>query len=162
MDPILELCEQANLPTRTIPEGETIISEGPGTGELFILKNGRVCVTKENIELASLKTPGALFGEISVLIGGDSRATVTTMETSTFYVIEDGRRHLKDYPSINHHIAVLLANRLNNVIGYLVDLKQQFAENDDHLGLVDEVLESIAQHQKPSAKKNESSRTRAH
>ena len=37
--------------------------------------------------------------------------------------------------------------RLNAMTSYLADLKAQFHDRSDHLGMVDEVLESLMHHQ---------------
>jgi CRP/FNR family transcriptional regulator, cyclic AMP receptor protein len=44
-------------------------------------------------------------------------------------------------------VARILSRRVQLVTGYLVDLKRQFADRDDHLAMVDEVLESLVPHQ---------------
>ena len=55
--------------------------------------------------------------------------------------------HLAANPAVAVPLATLLARRLQNVTNYLVDLKQQFRDQDGHLGMVDEVLESLANEQ---------------
>jgi len=41
----------------------------------------------------------------------------------------------------------MLAGRLVDATSYLADLKHQYAGRDDHLGMVDAVLESLMQQQ---------------
>lgn len=144
----LQICEESGLPERQYAAGEIILEEGQPSSSLYILKQGSVEVCKQDVELATITNPGAWFGEISVLIGGEAMATVKTLSDSVFYVIEDGKTLLQEYPEFNYHIALLLANRLKSVTSYLVDIQKQFASNDDHLGMVDEVLESLIHHQK--------------
>jgi hypothetical protein len=74
-------------------------------------------------------------------------ATVRTLAPSRFHVVEDARRFLNDDPTVTFAVSRLLARRLNAMITYLADLKHQFADHDDHLGMVDEVLEVLAHHQ---------------
>lgn len=148
MTSTVEICAQSGLPERSYTAGDVLIEEGSDSSSLYILKQGNVEVCKQQVELATLSNPGACFGEISVLIGGQAMATVKTLSDSVFYVIEDGKTLLQDHPELNYHIAVLLATRLKSVTSYLVDIRQQFASNDDHLGMVDEVLESLIHHQK--------------
>ena len=50
-------------------------------------------------------------------------------------------------PTSDLPIARLLARRLQNVTSYLVDLKRQYRDREDHLGMVDEVLDSLAHEQ---------------
>ena len=44
------------------------------------------------------------------------------------------------------HVCELLARRLDSLNNYLVDVKRQF-EGHDHIGMVDEVLESLLHRQ---------------
>jgi CRP/FNR family transcriptional regulator, cyclic AMP receptor protein len=44
-------------------------------------------------------------------------------------------------------VARILSRRVRLVTGYLVDLKRQFADRDDHLAMVDAVLESLVHRQ---------------
>jgi hypothetical protein len=62
-------------------------------------------------------------------------------------VIVKARRFLEVRPELAFHIAKLLGQRLRLVTTYLVDLKKQFEQHEDHLGMVDEVLESLVHHQ---------------
>ena len=141
MKSILEFC--SGLPELNVAEGDDIIVEGEKGKSLFILKEGEVEIIKQETQVRVIDSPGSIFGEISILLDIDSTATVRTTKPTTFYLVEEANSFLKDHPEINHHIAQLLARRLNSVTTYLVDLKQQFESHKDHLGMVDEVLESI-------------------
>ncbi len=41
----------------------------------------------------------------------------------------------------------MLAQRLNGVTSYLMDIKKQFEGKDDHFSMLDEVLESLVYNQ---------------
>ena len=56
------------LPIATYEAGETVLSAGSRTGRLLILKTGKVSVVKENVEIAKVAEPGAVFGELSALL----------------------------------------------------------------------------------------------
>ena len=58
----------ATLPLATYQAGETALSATSRTGRLLILKEGAVIVVKEGVEIASVVEPGAVFGELSVLL----------------------------------------------------------------------------------------------
>lgn len=149
MKSVLQACEDRNLPTLHYSAGEIVLEEGLESGSIYILKQGCVEVSKQEVELTTISSPGAWFGEISALIGGPHTATVKAETDSTFYIVEDGSSLLKKHPELNYHIALLLAHRLKSVTTYLVDIQNQFASNKDHLGMVDEVLESLIHHQAP-------------
>lgn len=144
MKSILDIC--SGLPESQLPAGEDVLIENGENGRLYILKSGAVEILKKDLQINVVSTPGSVFGEVSLLLKRPHMATVRTLEPSTFHVIEGGLKFLKANPDINLHIARLLASRLNSVTNYLVDLQQQFNEREDHLGMVDEVLESLLHH----------------
>ena len=146
MKPILDICAAASLPQRSVAEGECILDEGLKDGALYILKEGAVEVLKKDIQVNVVSSPGSVFGEVSVLLDRPHMATVKALKPSTFYVADKAQEFLHHHPEINLAIARLLATRLNSVTNYLVDLKDQFESREDHLGMVDEVLESILHH----------------
>ena len=145
MKTTLEIC--AGLPEREIGEGEDILEENHKGRSLFVLKEGAVEVLKKDTQVNVVSSPGSIFGEVSILLERAHMATVRTIKPSTFYYIEDAKVFLQNHPELNLHLARLLARRLNSVTTYLVDLKEQFESRKDHLGMVDEVLESILHHQ---------------
>ena len=91
--------------------------------------------------------PGAVFGEISVLLDTVHTATVRTLDALTFYVVDDPLAFLRSAPDVALGVARMLAKRLHAMTTYLVDLKQQFEHHDDHLGMVDEVLDALTHSQ---------------
>lgn len=58
----------AALPLSTYQAGETVIADGSRTGRLLILKKGTVAIVKQGTEIAKVAEPGAVFGELSVLL----------------------------------------------------------------------------------------------
>lgn len=147
MPSILDHCAKQQIPIRSFPPGTIILPEGERLGALFFLREGTVEILKQDVELTQVSSPGAVFGEISVLMKTPHMATVRTLTESSFYVADDAQALLAAHPEFYEHIARLLAIRLTSVSSYLVDLKRQFASRDDHLGMVDEVLESLLHHQ---------------
>jgi CRP/FNR family cyclic AMP-dependent transcriptional regulator len=145
MRPILAAC--ADLPERSFAAGEAIIEDGKMAGVLYILVEGTVEVVKGDVQITTVSEPGSIFGEVSVLLNSDHMAQVRTLVPSRFRVVEDAGDFLASRPDIMFHVARLLAQRLSYVTGYLVDLKRQFDDQRDHLGMVDEVLESLVHHQ---------------
>jgi CRP-like cAMP-binding protein len=144
MNSTLDICN--GLPECQLPAGEDILIENGDSGRLYILKAGAVEILKKDLQINVVSTPGAVFGEVSLLLKRPHMATVRTLQPTSFYVVDDGIEFLQAHPDINLHIARLLAGRLNSVTNYLVDLQQQFNARDDHLGMVDEVLESLLHH----------------
>lgn len=146
MKTMLELC--AGLPRQTIAAGGCLIEEGVPDGALYVLAAGRVEILKDRHSINLVDSPGAVFGEVSLLLDQPPMATVRCLADCAFFVAADGSRFLQQYPEACWHVARVLARRLNGLTHYLIDLKAQFADRQDHLGMVDEVLESLLHHQK--------------
>jgi CRP-like cAMP-binding protein len=145
MRTILPLC--AGLPERAVPAGETILREGQRSGALYVLIDGSVEILKGDVQVNMVSDPGAIFGEMSVLLEAPHVATVKTLTPSRFRVSDDAASFMRSDPALCLAVSKLLARRLNAVITYLADLKRQFDDQDDHLGMVDEVLETLVHHQ---------------
>jgi len=58
----------AALPLVTYQVGETVIADGSKSARLLILKKGAVTIVKEDTEIATVTEPGAVFGELSILL----------------------------------------------------------------------------------------------
>jgi CRP-like cAMP-binding protein len=145
MSEILRLC--AGMPQRTVAAGEVILQEGQRSGVLFILVEGAVEILKGDVQVNTVDEPGAIFGEMSVLLESAHMATVRALEPSRFHVVHDAAGFLHSDPAVALAVSRLLARRLHAVNTYLGDLKRQFEDRDDHFGMVDEVLETLMHHQ---------------
>jgi CRP/FNR family transcriptional regulator, cyclic AMP receptor protein len=131
---------------RQFAAGESVLREGERTGLLYILVSGAVEVVKDDVLVATVAEPGAIFGDLSVLLNLPHTANVRATAPSTFYVIAEPRAFLERHPAVSLHLCELLARRLDAVNKYLVDVKQQFAGHD-HLGMVDGVLDTLMHRQ---------------
>jgi CRP-like cAMP-binding protein len=133
---------------RSFYAGEVIIEQGGRTNLLWFLVEGVVEVLKDDVRVATASQPGAVFGELSALLGGNHTATVRALEPCVFRVVENPRTFLESSPLVCLYICELVARRLDAVNQYLVDVKRQFAGNE-HLGIVDEVLETLMHRHPP-------------
>src|SRR5215469_8319562 len=79
----------AALPIASFQAGETVLRAGSRTGRLLILKKGAVSVVKEGVEIARVSEPGAVFGELSILLDQPHTADVRTLESSEFHVANE-------------------------------------------------------------------------
>jgi|ERR1041384_4014452 CRP-like cAMP-binding protein len=148
MSAILELLRGHEV--RRFACGEVVLREGEATGHLFFLIEGAVEVMKDNVPVARTSEPGVVFGEMAALLGGNHTATVRAAKPCAFYLVKNPREFLEATPPVCLHVCELLARRLDALSKYLVDVKQQF-EGHDHLGMVDEVLETLL-HRQPRAR----------
>jgi len=144
MSAILELI--AGHRVENFDAGALVIEQGATGGPMFVVVRGEVEVLRDNVRVAKISEPGAVFGEMHVLLGGPHTASVRTLKPSTFAIIENPRQFLASSPEASLLVAELLATRLDAMNKYLVDVKQQY-EGHDHLGMLDNVLNSLAHHQ---------------
>jgi CRP/FNR family transcriptional regulator, cyclic AMP receptor protein len=141
MRAILDCCGSAAR--RQVPAGTLIIQEGGKTGHLFVLIEGRLEVIKGDAVVAVLAEPGAVLGEMSVLLDQPHTATVRAASDSLVYEFDDAAAFLREQPEVALLLARLLAQRLNVATTYLADLMHQYADHGTHLSMVGEILQSM-------------------
>jgi CRP-like cAMP-binding protein len=145
MREILDHC--GNIPLRQVADGTILLSEGQNTGRVYVLAQGRIEVFRGDTQVTILDEPGSLLGEMSVLLGVPHTASARALGDVQVHVIADGKAFFSANPAVSWLVARLLASRLNAATTYLVDLKRQFANRNDHLEMVGEVLESLIHQQ---------------
>jgi CRP/FNR family transcriptional regulator, cyclic AMP receptor protein len=128
---------------RNVPAGTLVIHEGGTSGHLYVLIEGRLEVIKGDAIVASITEPGAVVGEMSVLLDQPHTATVRAASDSIIYEFSDAGSFLRDQPAVALLIARLLAQRLNVANTYLADIMRQYAGHGDHLAMVGEILQSM-------------------
>lgn len=129
---------------RQVPAGALVVSEGGiSSGHLYVLLEGKLEVLKSDMVVASIADPGAVFGEMSVLLGLPHTATVRACSDSVIYELEDAASFLLQKPDVALLLARTPARRLNIANTYLADLKRQYAGHGTHLAMVSEVLQSM-------------------
>jgi CRP-like cAMP-binding protein len=143
---IADLCR--DLPIADFAKGAVLLPEGVSTGRLYVLVDGMVEIVREDVQINIVTDRGAIFGDMSALLGTPHTATVRALTPSRAHVIEHGDDFLRAHPEIAYELAKLLAHRLNGVTTYLVDLKHQFEDQESHLGMVDEILETLLHDQR--------------
>ena len=132
----------ASHPTRSFAAGEILIGQGYSGGDLFILETGQLAVQRDGVRIATIATPGSLIGEMAVVLGTTSSATVQAEKPTTVRVIRNARQHLQDNPALTFHVAWLMANRLDATSAYLVQLTKDNAGKPEG-GLLDRILSSL-------------------
>lgn len=145
MTSIADLCQ--DFPLATYAGGDVLLKEGESTGRLYILAAGEVEVLKGDYQINTVADRGAIFGDMSALLGIPHMATVRALGPCSVHVIEGGEAFLASHQEVAFHLAKMLAQRLHGVTSYLVDLKRQFEDQAGHLGMVDEILETLVHEQ---------------
>ena len=141
MRDILEYCIGGTR--RSVAAGTEVLHEGARTGHLYVLIEGRLEVIKGDAVVASIGEPGAVLGEMSVLLDTPHTATVRAAADSAIYEIDDAAAFLRRQPAVAILIAKMLAQRLNVANTYLADLKHQYAGHGNHLAMVGDLLQSM-------------------
>ncbi|MEM8768892.1 MAG: cyclic nucleotide-binding domain-containing protein [Pseudomonadota bacterium] len=149
MEDMLQLT--GHLPEVHYDPGDIIITEGGDSDGVWILVSGSLRVLKKGEEVNTVTLPGALIGEMSILLDIPDSATVEAAEPSVMRYAEDGAALLESDPRIIRLVAVGLAERLNFVTSYLADLQQQYSDSPG-IAMVPEVLRQLSQRQGPPAR----------
>ena len=140
---MLELC--ADLPLEQLVAGDVLIGEGSAPSRMLVLVSGTVTVERDSTPFARITHGGAVFGEMSWIL--DKPATATARATTDVTV------HVIDAPESFFGAALgvlqMTAARLDGLTQYLVDVKRQFAGNDDHMAMIDRILDTLVHHQAP-------------
>lgn len=114
----------AELPSEDFEAGATVLTAGSTTGKIFVLKVGAIEVVKDGVKLGEVAEAGAIFGELSALLGEPHSADVKAVQPSSFYVAEAASFFRSD-PTNALYVATIVAKRLSGANGALVDIKKQ-------------------------------------
>jgi CRP/FNR family cyclic AMP-dependent transcriptional regulator len=131
------------MPERTLAAGEVLIREGDPVVSLYELRSGMVEVIREGTRIAIVTDPGAMFGELSLLLDCPATATVRAVDDAVVVEIEDARSQLAGGNELALSLARLLAHRLYTMNGYLGDLVARYGHYPGGLGMVHEVLGTL-------------------
>jgi CRP/FNR family cyclic AMP-dependent transcriptional regulator len=112
------------FPIATYQAGETVIAAASTSGRLLILRTGAVAVLRDGVEIATVREPGAVFGELSVLLDQPHSADVRALEVSQFHVA-DAATLLRVDPIALLYVATVLARRLDDANQALIELRRQ-------------------------------------
>ena len=143
------LTHTIGLPEVGLATGDTLVREGDAGASLWILVSGALQVRKDDVAINVVNRPGAVIGEISLLLDRPYSATVVASEPSVVRHAADGRALLGN-PAVTQLVAMGLAERLTHVTTYLADLKHQYGDAPG-LAMVSEVMNQLAHRQSPPA-----------
>jgi CRP-like cAMP-binding protein len=132
-----------SLPLINVPAGAVLITQDQPLSGIYFLVSGEVEVLKNGVQVAEIYEPGAVFGEMSWLLDVRPTATVRTLTACAFRHVPDPSTFLRAHPEVTLHVAALLARRIDSLNRYVVEVKNQFRDRADHLGIMDEVLDSL-------------------
>jgi CRP-like cAMP-binding protein len=132
-----------DLPRRSLAPGEVLVTDAASLSALYVLLEGALRIEKRGVLIATVVEPGTCVGEMSLLLGIPATADVVATEASVVAVVEDAPALIEGESGLGVALARLLATRLHVMTGYLVDIKEQYADHEGGLGMVDTVLGSL-------------------
>lgn len=139
----MDLTLLQSLPLLSVPAGHVLLTEGQPVAGLYFLESGEVEVHKGGTLIAEVYEPGAVFGDMAYLLQTPPTATVRALTDCTFRTVAEPGPFFERHPAVALHMARILARRLDSLNRYLVDIKHQFKDRADHLGIIDEVLDAL-------------------
>ena len=104
--------------------GAELVAQGGRTGAMYVLKSGHIEVVRDGVSIAVIDQPGAVFGEISVLLDVPNSATVRALGAAEVFVIENAAAALEERPEWAMQIAKILARRVVSTTAALVESRQ--------------------------------------
>jgi len=147
---LVDACD--DLPRTSAGAGDIVIEQGQVPGPVYVLVEGAVTIERNGVAMARVTMPGSIFGEMSTLLQCPATATVRADVASTFVVAHDGEAFLTSRPDVTMAMARALATRLDEVSGYLTEIKRQFTGQAGHLGMLDDILSTLLNHQTPKVR----------
>jgi CRP/FNR family transcriptional regulator, cyclic AMP receptor protein len=120
---------------------------GARASSMYVLVSGSVTVERDGVAFARIDHPGAVFGEMSVVLHQPASATVRASTDVVAHVIEDPEAFLLERPPAALAVLRMTASRLDGLTRYLVDVKQQFVDAEGHIGMIGDILDTLVHHQ---------------
>jgi CRP-like cAMP-binding protein len=118
----------AHLPEVSLEPGDVVVREGGTSSSLWILVSGALRVRKGDVIVNTIDQPGAVIGEMSLLLGTRHSATVEASQPTRLRFVANGNALLDRDPAFAKLVAIGLAERLALLTTYLADLTQQHGD----------------------------------
>lgn len=111
---------------KTYQEGDLLFVEGDESQDLYFLVSGRLEVLRGGKKIAEMTEPGALFGELSFLLGARRTATVQAENEARVLRIpgKEVSAFLKEFPAVAEKITGIIARRLDESSQAVYGLRQ--------------------------------------
>jgi CRP/FNR family transcriptional regulator, cyclic AMP receptor protein len=139
------LALSADLPDRQLAPGEVLFQQGDSARSgVAILVSGVLGVELREASLPEVNVPGAFVGEVGALLGTPRSASIVARGPATVRIVGDPEAFFATHPELALELARQLAGRLHRLTAYLDDLREQYADQDGHLTMVDSVLGRLA------------------
>ena len=131
----------ASLPTIAFDPGEKVLYEGSTTGQLFILRQGVVEILRDGQQIATVSEPGAVLGELALILDKPHTADVRAVERSEFHFAEASTL-LKENVAALLYVTATLAQRLDTANTLIVEIKRDL-ESGKSPGVMQKALKKL-------------------
>lgn len=131
----------AALPVSTIEAGQTVLAAGSTTGQLFILRRGVVEIVRDGQRITTVSEPGAVFGELAIILDKPHTADVRTVENCEFHVAKASTLLTENVAALLY-VSAILARRLDNANEVLVGIKRDL-EAENRPGMISKALDKL-------------------
>ena len=109
---------------RAVDAGTILIAEGSKSRTLCILVDGEVEILKDDFQVNTVSEPGAVFGEMSILLDTPHTATVRARTPCRVHMIENGEAFLRENKDMAYDLLKIVAGRLQGVTTHLTNLNR--------------------------------------
>ncbi len=142
----------ASLPIAVYEAGETVLEAGSATGQLFILRQGVAEVVKDGLQIAKVSEPGAVFGELAIILDRPHTADVRAVERSEFHVVKAASL-LSENVAALLYVSTILAKRLDTANELIVEAKREM-EAGKRPGVITKALDKLEKLLSPAGANN--------
>lgn len=131
----------SSLAASTFNPGQTVLAAGSTTGQLFILQKGLVEVVRDGVRIATISAPGAVFGELAILLDKPHTADVRAIERSEFHVANASSLLTGDVGALLY-VSTILAQRLDAANEVVIEIKRDL-ESGKRPGVFTQAIEKL-------------------
>lgn len=112
---------------RRLARNEILFRQGDPPGPLFVLREGRLSVVEDDVQIAEIDESGSVLGEMSKLLGEPRTADVVALSECTLDEVEDVDGWLRADPERAVDLIRTLARRLVAMDRAFVDARRALA-----------------------------------
>jgi CRP-like cAMP-binding protein len=131
------------FPEVAFAEGELVLRQGTTTERLLFLKEGAVDIVRDEVLIARVAEPGAVFGDMAVILGRPHSADVRAAEPTRCHVVENATLLLEAEPGLALYVMTVLASRLDAVNRHLIEARKGLDDAAAPRGFLAETLDNL-------------------
>jgi CRP/FNR family cyclic AMP-dependent transcriptional regulator len=140
-DPAAFMKSLASCQVSSFAPGQAVLAAGSKTGQLYLLRHGMVEVMRDGLRIATVAEPGAVFGELAVILDKPHTADVRALEPSEFHVV-DASSLLRENVLALAYVTATLARRLDAANEVIVEIKKEL-ESGRRPGVISKALDRL-------------------